>query len=98
MTRSFSLPLVVGHLATQYMPCQNIEANISPNTEHMELRSFNPERAFYILNPESNLPSTQQTFEPIFHNLSSWTGVIGRIPTLEEVNNGFTNHDLLMYV
>ncbi|CAH8657528.1 unnamed protein product [Schistosoma guineensis] len=98
MTRSFSLPLVVGHLATQYMPCQNIEANISPNAEHMKLCSFNPERAFYILNPESNLPSTQQTFEPIFHNLSSWTGVTGRIPTLEEVNNGFTNHDLLIFL
>ncbi|CAH8678132.1 unnamed protein product [Schistosoma rodhaini] len=98
MTRSFSLPLVVAHLATQFMPYQNIETNTSPNAEHMKLCSFNPERAFYILNPESNLPSTQQTFEPIFRNLSSWTGVTGKIPTVEEVNNGFTNHDLLIFL
>ncbi|CAH8586953.1 unnamed protein product [Schistosoma turkestanicum] len=96
MTRSFSLPLVIGHLATQFMPSRNVEANISLNSERDVSCSFNPEATFYVLNPESNLPSTQQTFEPLFRDLSSWRGVTGRIPTRKEVNDGFTNHDLLI--
>ncbi|KAH8868191.1 Separin [Schistosoma japonicum] len=99
LTRSFSLPLVIGHLATQCMLSWNIDSNNSPNTLQMiPPYSFNPEHAFYVLNPESNLPSTQQTFEPVFHSLSTWTGVTGRIPTVEEVNNGFTKHDLLIFL
>ncbi|KAA0198704.1 Separin [Fasciolopsis buskii] len=99
-TRSFSLPLVLGHLST------TLYNSLATSPENSNLavtncsssQTFNPQHTFYVLNPEANLSSTQQTFEPIFQTFSTWRGVIRRLPTPEEVNTGFTDHELFIYL
>ncbi|KAG5442895.1 hypothetical protein CSKR_113627 [Clonorchis sinensis] len=83
ITRSFSLPLVIAHLATQQ----------EPNTF-----TFDPRQTYYVLNPEANLSFTQQMFQPLFERFLTWRGVVGREPTAAEVNVGFTDHELLIYL
>lgn len=99
-TRSFSLPLVLGHLSTTlYTALTTSPANSNlAVSDYNSSHTFNPQHAFYVLNPEANLSSTQQTFEPIFQAFPTWHGVIRRLPTLEEVNTGFTDHDLFIYL
>ncbi|CAL8098594.1 unnamed protein product, partial [Calicophoron daubneyi] len=92
-TRSFSVPLVLGQLASQ-------SYSDAPPTNKSALppRPFNPRDTFYVLNPESNLAFTQETFQPLFSGFPGWHGVTGRMPTSEEVNSGFTEHDLFVYL
>ncbi|THD22286.1 Separin [Fasciola hepatica] len=98
-TRSFSLPLVLGHLSSTSRTGPRI-AQVANNLEISRSASptFNPRETFYVLNPEANLSFTQQTFEPIFQGFPTWHGVIRRLPTTEEVNTGFTDHDLFIYL
>ncbi|CAH8466188.1 unnamed protein product [Dicrocoelium dendriticum] len=86
-TRSFSLPLVLGHLAT-------VQLALKSDTFPV----FDPHRSYYVLNPEANLSFTQQVFQPLFQKLTTWRGVIAREPTPVEVNTGFTEHDLFIYL
>ncbi|KAF8569887.1 hypothetical protein P879_03647 [Paragonimus westermani] len=86
-TRSFSLPLVLGHLAT-------LEEKVSRS----DMMTFNPHQTYYVLNPEANLSFTQQMFQPLFDRFATWRGVVGREPTVHEVNTGFTSHDLFIYL
>ncbi|KAF5402666.1 Separin [Paragonimus heterotremus] len=84
-TRSFSLPLVLGHLAT-----------LEEKAARSDMMTFNPHQTYYVLNPEANLSFTQQMFQPLFDRFATWRGVVGREPTVHEVNAGFTNHDLFI--
>ncbi|KAF6777642.1 hypothetical protein AHF37_02556 [Paragonimus kellicotti] len=86
-TRSFSLPLVLGHLAT-----------LEEKASRSDMMTFNPHQTYYVLNPEANLSFTQQMFQPLFDRFATWRGVVGREPTVHEVNAGFTNHDLFIYL
>uniref|UniRef100_A0A183SHD6 separase n=1 Tax=Schistocephalus solidus TaxID=70667 RepID=A0A183SHD6_SCHSO len=80
--RSFSLGLVLGQLATP-----------------RAASTFDPRSAYYVLNPEANLPHTEATFLAfIREHFASWNGIIGRMPSDKEVIQGFTQHDLFVYL
>ncbi|BHF67578.1 Separin [Sparganum proliferum] len=84
--RSFSLGLVLGQLAT-------------PRAASSTTTTFDPRSAYYVLNPEANLPHTEATFQAfIRENFASWDGIIGRMPSDREVIQGFTQHDLFVYL
>lgn len=90
----------MGQLASRSAAAENVGEDeqllldVVPNPGSAQ--NLDPLHAFYVLNPEANLSFTQQTFEPLFQRLGSWQGVIGRMPTPQEVNTGFTDNDLFM--
>nr|5FBY_A Chain A, separase [Thermochaetoides thermophila DSM 1495] len=55
----------------------------------------------YILNPSSDLLSTQKTFESLFsthlHSPNSWTRIISRPPTEPEFLSALTHSPILLY-
>ncbi|KAL5009966.1 hypothetical protein ScPMuIL_012271 [Solemya velum] len=53
--------------------------------------------SYYILNPDNNLPSTQQSFQNWFSSEPGWKGIVGQIPTPEQFTQALTAHDLLVY-
>ncbi|XP_075407729.1 separin isoform X2 [Tenrec ecaudatus] len=52
---------------------------------------------FYILNPHNNLPSTEEQFRGTFSSKAGWKGVIGAVPSPEQVQGALTEHDLYIY-
>uniref|UniRef100_A0A8B9CUE0 separase n=1 Tax=Anser brachyrhynchus TaxID=132585 RepID=A0A8B9CUE0_9AVES len=60
-------------------------------------RGINPTRTFYILNPQNNLPSTEERFRSWFESEQGWSGVTGAIPSQEQMQAALLEHDLYIY-
>lgn len=60
--------------------------------------SIDPRRTFYVLNPSGDLKPTQKRFQPWLEGMrqAGWTGIIGRVPTEEELVRALTTSDLVM--
>lgn len=58
--------------------------------------SVNPHSAFYILNPNGDLDSTEQQLRPLFHKFP-WKGFIKNKPDKEEMTQRLQNSDLYVY-
>ncbi|KAM5179440.1 separin [Mantella aurantiaca] len=58
----------------------------------------NPKKTFYVLNPHSNLPGTEERFRDWFKNEPGWTGVVRSVPKSEELQAALTKQDLYIYV
>ncbi|KAM3177902.1 hypothetical protein ACTXT7_003632 [Hymenolepis weldensis] len=81
--RNFSLTLLVGHQSLK-------KSNVA---------KFNSDSAFYVVNPEANLPSTEETFQSYFtQHFPKWSGIYGRMPQPKEVVEGFVQKDLFVYL
>ncbi|KAH0612981.1 uncharacterized protein H6S33_009361 [Morchella sextelata] len=55
------------------------------------------DKGSYILNPSSDLVSTQNMFEDGFKNLDGWEGIINKEPSEEQFRNYLKTRDLLIY-
>ncbi|KAM3935059.1 separin [Leptodactylus fuscus] len=55
-------------------------------------------KTFYVLNPHSNLPGTEERFRDWFKNEPGWKGVIRSAPKSEELQSALTKQDLYIYV
>lgn len=51
----------------------------------------------YVLNPGSDLKSTQATFENDLENLGTWVGIVDRTPSENEMKDNLESKDLLLY-
>ncbi|XP_051045973.1 separin [Phodopus roborovskii] len=60
-------------------------------------QGVDPRNTFYILNPHSNLSSTEERFRASFSSEAGWKGVIGEVPSLQQVQAALTEHDLYIY-
>lgn len=60
--------------------------------------SIDPRRTFYVLNPSGDLKPTQKRFQTWLEGMRQvgWTGIIGRVPTEEELIRALTIYDLVM--
>ncbi|XP_047405825.1 separin isoform X1 [Sciurus carolinensis] len=56
-----------------------------------------PQSTFYILNPHNNLSSTEEQFRANFSSEAGWRGVVGEVPSPEQVQAALTEHDLYIY-
>ena len=56
--------------------------------------SIDPRKVFYVLNPSKDLVSTQKNFETLFQGQTGWKGIVGREPTLQEMETGINSSDL----
>ncbi|XP_032063192.1 separin [Aythya fuligula] len=73
--------------------------NLAPRQAGSVLRrGVNPTRTFYILNPQNNLPSTEERFRSWFESQQGWSGVTGAIPSQEQMQAALLEHDLYIYV
>ncbi|XP_074835691.1 separin [Carettochelys insculpta] len=60
-------------------------------------RGVDPSSTFYVLNPNDNLPGTEQRFRAWFESEPGWTGVTGAVPSQEQMQSALTQHDLYIY-
>jgi separase len=56
-----------------------------------------PTGGTYILNPSSDLTSTQSLFSPSFSTLPQWKGISARPPTEEEFASALSDSNILLY-
>ncbi|KAM7114144.1 separin isoform 1-T2 [Molossus nigricans] len=69
------------------------ESGVSPVLN----QGVDPHSTFYVLNPHNNLSSTEEQFRANFSSESGWKGVIGEVPSPEQVQEALTDHDLYIY-
>ncbi|XP_066440329.1 separin isoform X1 [Eleutherodactylus coqui] len=62
------------------------------------VHGVDPKKTFYVLNPQSNLPGTEERFRDWFKNEPGWKGVIRSAPKSDEVQYALTKQDLYIYV
>ncbi|KAG8585274.1 hypothetical protein GDO81_004955 [Engystomops pustulosus] len=62
------------------------------------VHGVDPKKTFYVLNPHSNLPGTEERFRDWFKNEPGWKGVIRSAPKSEELQSALTKKDLYIYV
>ncbi|XP_063806795.1 separin [Pseudophryne corroboree] len=62
------------------------------------VHGVDPKKTFYVLNPHSNLPGTEERFRDWFKNEPGWKGVIRSTPKAEEIQSALTKQDLYIYV
>ncbi|MBN3301728.1 ESPL1 protein, partial [Amia calva] len=60
-------------------------------------QGVDPQRAFYVLNPQANLPSTEERFRDWFTSEEGWQGVCGTAPTSDQVQEALATKDLYIY-
>uniref|UniRef100_A0A8C3WZR1 separase n=1 Tax=Catagonus wagneri TaxID=51154 RepID=A0A8C3WZR1_9CETA len=60
-------------------------------------QGVDPRSTFYILNPHNNLSSTEEQFRAHFSSEAGWKGVVGEVPSSEQVQAALTEHDLYIY-
>uniref|UniRef100_A0A6I8NJY3 separase n=1 Tax=Ornithorhynchus anatinus TaxID=9258 RepID=A0A6I8NJY3_ORNAN len=56
-----------------------------------------PRSAFYVLNPHDNLAGTEERFRDHFCSEEGWQGVVGQVPSSEQLQAALTEHDLYIY-
>ncbi|XP_027805493.1 separin [Marmota flaviventris] len=60
-------------------------------------QGVDPRSTFYVLNPHNNLSSTEEQFRANFSREAGWRGVVGEVPSPEQVQAALTEHDLYIY-
>ncbi|XP_021329799.2 separin isoform X2 [Danio rerio] len=58
----------------------------------------NPKQVYYVLNPDGNLPDTENRFKEWFTGERTWQGVCGRAPDPEKLQEAVTTKDLYIYI
>ena len=59
-------------------------------------QGVDPQSTFYVLNPHNNLSSTEEQFRAHFSSEAGWKGVVGEVPSPEQVQTALTERDLYM--
>ncbi|XP_043939827.1 separin [Protopterus annectens] len=56
-----------------------------------------PSRTFYVLNPQANLPWTEEHFRDWFKSETGWQGVCGEAPTSQQLQSALSTKDMYIY-
>ncbi|KAG8172647.1 hypothetical protein JTE90_027850 [Oedothorax gibbosus] len=93
-----SLP-ILNDVPVSRMPSLNIMISklSMPETKSALQEGLNCNNAYYILNPEGDLKSSQAYLQPIFEKQANWEGVTGKPPSAEECALALKNRDLFVY-
>lgn len=97
-----SLPCLRGHSVSRLPSLAALRERIlmmQKNTPSQTLPGFyvDKNKGSYILNPSSDLISTQKMFEDDFKKLGEWEGIVNRAPSEEEFRKTLEHRDLLIY-
>ncbi|MCI4374988.1 hypothetical protein PGIGA_G00103820 [Pangasianodon gigas] len=61
-------------------------------------RGVDPQRVYFVLNPDGNLPETEKRFRDWFTGERAWQGVCGASPDPDQLQEAVTTKDLYIYV
>ncbi|RMX47888.1 hypothetical protein pdam_00010648, partial [Pocillopora damicornis] len=89
-----SIPMLFDQPVTRIPSLQYLLSKLSCQRQ---LPEINPEKTFYALNPQNNLPNTQKMFQKWFESEDGWQGITGNAPTQEQFRSALTDHDLFIY-
>lgn len=91
-----SLPIVLNNaIAITRIPSLRLIAlHCQENTLPVNV---DPKKAFFVLNPQGDLVTTQMTFNEVFVKDFSWDGLAGVAPTGNEILNAIEKYDLFVY-
>ena len=66
---------------------------------HLAINSFtiNKERAYYIVDPGSDLTHTREKFQTFFQKRKNWDGLIGVPPNESQFKKALTEYELFIY-
>lgn len=72
----------------------------SDQEERVDRMPFNPNKVYYLLNPDGDLKGTENVFKSWLKGMEKvgWKGVVGRKPSDLEVYNALIGSDLFMCV
>ncbi|TFY60535.1 hypothetical protein EVJ58_g5088 [Rhodofomes roseus] len=61
--------------------------------------NIDPRKAYYVLNPSGDLKNTQERFADWAKGMRAvgWDGIIGRVPSEQQVVDALTRNDLVVY-
>jgi separase len=73
-------------------------SEVASGNNSIDRANIDPRRTFYVLNPSGDLKPTQKRFQTWLEGMrpAGWTGMIGRVPTEEELVKALTTYDLVM--
>ncbi|XP_071525354.1 uncharacterized protein Sse isoform X6 [Panulirus ornatus] len=60
------------------------------------VQGIDSSKGFYLLDPDSNLPRTQERLRSVFDE-TGWPGITARRPTHDEFQDAITNQDMFVY-
>ncbi|ORY92414.1 peptidase family C50-domain-containing protein [Leucosporidium creatinivorum] len=78
----------------------DLAATRNGDDEHPHEITVDATRTSFLLNPGGDLGSTQTAFEPLLEKMradAGWSGIVGRVPSDEEVKVALSNNDLFLY-
>ncbi|KAJ8259312.1 hypothetical protein COCON_G00183240 [Conger conger] len=87
VTRMPSLHFLLGH-------CELRESD----PESVLTGGVDPQRVYYVLNPDANLQDTEGRFKDWFTSESAWQGVCGAPPSPDQLQQAVATKDLYIYV
>ncbi|XP_043098773.1 separin isoform X2 [Puntigrus tetrazona] len=58
----------------------------------------NPKKVYYVLNPDGNLPDTENRFKEWFTGERAWQGVCGTAPDPDKLQEAVNTKDLYIYI
>ncbi|XP_056316195.1 separin [Danio aesculapii] len=87
VTRMPSLHAVLGHSHLREVDSSCVQSC-----------GVNPKQVYYVLNPDGNLPDTENRFKEWFTGERTWQGVCGRAPDPEKLQEAVTTKDLYIYI
>ncbi|XP_076092689.1 uncharacterized protein LOC143064061 [Mytilus galloprovincialis] len=70
---------------------------LSQTVEKTGVSIVDKQKVYYVLNPDNNLPATQETFQEWFTKTKGWQGIVGKPPTAEQYRTALSQYDLLVY-
>ncbi|XP_067229495.1 separin isoform X1 [Chanodichthys erythropterus] len=87
VTRMPSLHAVLGHSHLKEMDSSCVLSS-----------GVNPKKVYYVLNPDGNLPDTENRFKDWFTGERAWQGVCGTAPDPDKLHEAVTTKDLYIYI
>uniref|UniRef100_A0AAY4C5R0 separase n=1 Tax=Denticeps clupeoides TaxID=299321 RepID=A0AAY4C5R0_9TELE len=87
VTRMPSLHSVLGHTHLQQVDRGCVLA-----------RGIDSKQVFYLLNPDNNLPDTEERFRDWFCGEKPWQGVCGSTPDTDQLKEAVMTKDLYIYI
>ncbi|XP_074653573.1 separin-like [Tubulanus polymorphus] len=95
-----SIPMLINHPVSRMLSIYAISAELRLHGED-DTSVYNvgvdARKAYYILDPDNNLPHTKQTFSKWFKK-QGWPGICGSLPSADDYKDALTNNDLFMYL
>jgi hypothetical protein len=96
-----SMPALINHPVSRvpnlaYVRAQLMQSFDSSAPNNIVRDGINPTSVFYVVNPSTDLKSTEELLRPQFEGYA-WDGITSQRPQAEEISEGIAFHDVYIY-